>query len=344
LFVGQQKKEESGLSQKEQKQMLDDFREGNFNVLVATSVGEEVLYIPKVDLVIFYEPIPSAIRHIQRRGRTGRQEKGRVIILVTKDTRDEAYRWSAHHKEKKMYSNLSKLSSIVPEAKKDLSLERYSPAEQKLKIFVDHREKGSGILKELVDMEMDIRLESLEAADYIVSERVGVELKTSEDFVNSIIDGRLLQQIKELKRNFERPVVIIEGEQDIYSVRNVHPNAIRGMLATIAVSYGIPILFTKNSKESAALLKIIAKREQEADSNDFSLHASKKPLTLKEQQEYIVSALPNIGPNLAKELLKKFKTVRKIVNAKEEQLKKVEKIGDKKAKNIKDVVDSEYLS
>ncbi|MBI2656915.1 DEAD/DEAH box helicase [Candidatus Woesearchaeota archaeon] len=109
LFVGQQKKNEMGLSQKEQKQMLEDFTNGLFNVLVATSIGEEGLDIPKVDLVIFYEPIPSAIRSIQRRGRTGRQEKGRVIILMAKGTRDEGYRWVAHHKEKKMYRNLANI-------------------------------------------------------------------------------------------------------------------------------------------------------------------------------------------------------------------------------------------
>ena len=75
LFVGQMKKGDTGLSQKEQKKVLEEFREGKFNVIVATSIGEEGLDIPKVDLVIFYEPIPSAIRHIQRRGRTGRLEK-----------------------------------------------------------------------------------------------------------------------------------------------------------------------------------------------------------------------------------------------------------------------------
>ncbi len=86
LFIGQQKKQDTGMSQKQQREMLDKFREGSFNVLVATSVGEEGLDIPKVDIVIFFEPIPSAIRHIQRRGRTGRQEKGRVIILMAEGT------------------------------------------------------------------------------------------------------------------------------------------------------------------------------------------------------------------------------------------------------------------
>ncbi|MBW2965498.1 DEAD/DEAH box helicase [Candidatus Woesearchaeota archaeon] len=344
LFVGQQKKGESGLSQKEQKEMLDEFRNNSFNVLVATSVGEEGLDIPKVDLVVFYEPIPSAIRHIQRKGRTGRQEKGRVIILMTEDTRDEGYRWSAHHKEKRMYRNLFSLKSkLILNDNSQRNLERFVPDSEKVKIFADHREKGSGVIKELVDLNVELKLEQLDTADYVLSSRCGIEFKTVEDFATSIIDGRLLDQIKQIKNNFERPLVLIEGEQDLFSVRNIHPNAIRGMLATIAVSYGIPLLFTKNSKESAALLLAIAKREQDETGKDFLMHADKKPLTLKEQQEYIVSALPNVGGTLAKELLKRFKTVKKIVNAKEERLKKVGKIGEIKAKKIRDVLDNEYL-
>ncbi|MBI2175963.1 DEAD/DEAH box helicase [Candidatus Woesearchaeota archaeon] len=111
IFVGQMKKGETGLSQKQQKELLERFSAGEFNVIIATSIGEEGLDIPKVDLVVFYEPIPSAIRQIQRRGRTGRQEKGKVIILVTRDTRDEAFRWVAHHKEKRMHSILKTLKS-----------------------------------------------------------------------------------------------------------------------------------------------------------------------------------------------------------------------------------------
>ena len=88
---------------------VEEFKIGKINILGATSIAEEGLDIPEVDSVIFYEPIPSAIRHIQRRGRTGRQEKGKVIILVTKDTRDEGYRWSAHHKEKRMHRILKDL-------------------------------------------------------------------------------------------------------------------------------------------------------------------------------------------------------------------------------------------
>ena len=343
LFVGQQKKIDTGMSQKEQKQMLDDFRNGLFNVLVATSIGEEGLDIPKVDLVIFYEPIPSAIRSIQRRGRTGRQEKGRVIILLAKGTRDESYRWVAHHKEKKMHMNLVSLRkklNLSLHERKDNSITKY--AEDKIKIFADYREKGSGVIKEMVEENIQVNLERLEYADYVLSSRCGVEIKTVSDFVDSIIDGRLLEQIKNMKNNFERPVIVIEGSEDIYSVRNVHHNSILGMMATIAVSYGIPIIQTKNFKETASLLQIIARREQAETSKDFNVHADRKPTTLKEQQEYFVSSLPGINLTLSKPLLKHFKTIKNIVNASAEELQKVEKIGPAKAKQIKDVVDSEY--
>ncbi|MBW2988995.1 DEAD/DEAH box helicase [Candidatus Woesearchaeota archaeon] len=343
LFVGQTKKEGTGLSQKEQRDVLDKFREGEFNVLVATSVGEEGLDVPKVPLVIFYEPIPSAIRTIQRRGRTGRHESGRVIVLMALETRDVGYKWSAHHKEKRMYRTLDQIKrKLGVKLSSQPTLERYSAPDEKVKIIVDHREKGSAVIKELIDLGAKIQLEKMDNADYLLSSRIGVEFKTSEDFVNSIIDGRLLQQVKELRKNFERPLVMVEGEGDIYSIRNVHPNSIRGMISTIAVSYGVPVIFTKNSRESSAFLKIIAKREQEEGGSDFSMHNAKREMPLNEWQEYIIGALPGVGATLAKPLLREFGSVKGVVNAGEEELKKVEKIGTLKAKRIKEITDSGY--
>jgi Fanconi anemia group M protein len=345
VFVGQTKKNGTGLTQKEQIETIELFKDGVFNVLIATSVAEEGLDIPKVDLVIFYEPIPSAIRHIQRRGRTGRQEKGRVVILMAKNTRDEGYRWSAHYKEKRMYKileNLRKNLSVKLE-KQPNNLNRYIDCKQELKVFADFREKGNHIVKELCDNNIVVKLEALDSADYILSSRVGVEVKTVPDFVNSIVDGRLLSQLKSLKQKFERPIIIIEGEENLFTIRNVHPNAIRGMIATIAVSYGIPIVQTKDFKETTAFLIAIAKREQEKlGDKDFSPHFDKKVLCLKEQQEYIVSSLPHIGPTAAKELLKHFKSIKNIVNASEKELKEVNKIGPKIAKALKDVFEKEY--
>jgi Fanconi anemia group M protein len=107
LFVGQaikqHKKTTTGLKQKEQKEIIEKFKAGDFNILVATSIAEEGLDIPEVDEVIFYEPVPSAIRKIQRAGRTARLSKGSLKILITKNTRDQIYHYSAYHKEKRMH-------------------------------------------------------------------------------------------------------------------------------------------------------------------------------------------------------------------------------------------------
>lgn len=100
---------DKGLKQKEQVGVLDQFRSGEHNVLVATSVGEEGLDVANTDLVIFYEPVPSEIRSIQRRGRTGRKRSGRVVVLVTRGTRDEAYFYASMNKERSMRKGLGKV-------------------------------------------------------------------------------------------------------------------------------------------------------------------------------------------------------------------------------------------
>ncbi|HLD76259.1 MAG TPA: helicase-related protein, partial [Candidatus Norongarragalinales archaeon] len=107
----------SGMSQKKQKALLDDFREKKFNVLVCTSVGEEGLDIPAVDTVIFYEAVPSEIRHIQRRGRAGRIRAGNAIVLVAKNTKDEAFFWIARRKERAMRQVLEEYSRDLSEAR-----------------------------------------------------------------------------------------------------------------------------------------------------------------------------------------------------------------------------------
>jgi len=113
-FVGQAIKEHgkgriTGLKQKEQKEMIEKFKTGEINVLVATSIAEEGLDIPEVNEVIFYEPIPSAIRSIQRRGRTARLSRGVLKILVTKKTLDEIFHYAAHHKEKRMHKAIDQI-------------------------------------------------------------------------------------------------------------------------------------------------------------------------------------------------------------------------------------------
>lgn len=110
-FIGQATKSDydEGLTQTEQIKRLQLFIDGYYNCLVGTSISEEGLDIPAVDVAIFYEPIASEIRSIQRRGRVGRSVKGKIFVLIAKNTRDEAYYWSSHHKERRMKSILTKM-------------------------------------------------------------------------------------------------------------------------------------------------------------------------------------------------------------------------------------------
>lgn len=384
-FFGQAPREnEKGLTQKEQKNIIKSFKIGTYDVLISTSVAEEGIDIPAVDLVILYEPVPSEIRMIQRRGRTGRKDKGRMFILITKGTRDEAYYWSSINKEKQMRKTLDNGyqqdlnvnilnktidvdtdvigkdycieeemdEKFVESAALDekISIEESSERNEPLEnndfdlessiplIYADSRESSSKVLRELDKLNVDIRIKSLAVADYQVSDEVAIERKTAKDFVSSIMDKRLYKQAKELVENFNNPLIILEGD-DLYT-GFIHPNAIRGALASITVDFGIPILPTRSQEDTAAMIFRIALREQMHERPEIQIRTEKKPLTLMEQQLYIVESLPNVGPVTAKKLLEEFGSIKNIICASEEDLKKVEGIGKKIAKNIRKVLDT----
>ncbi|PIN93015.1 hypothetical protein COU54_04655 [Candidatus Pacearchaeota archaeon CG10_big_fil_rev_8_21_14_0_10_31_24] len=123
VFVGQAKKAGSGLSQKEQKAIIEKFRENTINTLICTSIGEEGLDIPEVSAVIFYEPIPSAIRKIQRAGRTARLAPGKLFILITLNTRDQINYFASNAREKKMYKTLDNIKEQMK--KRNMNLDNF---------------------------------------------------------------------------------------------------------------------------------------------------------------------------------------------------------------------------
>lgn len=374
-FVGQASKlNDKGLSQKKQVEILNAFRSGEFNVLIATSVAEEGLDIPSTDLVIFYEPVPSEIRSIQRRGRTGRNAVGRVVVLMCKGTRDEGTYRISQAKEKKMYrtmqnmkdgQNMSDILSgeaagnpasdsapVAPavelgqrrlpefDAREEKAGPR--PADQ-VEIYVDMREMRSSVARALEDMKVRLNIRTLEVGDYVLSDRVCVERKTTDDFLDTLFgaDRSLFEQIIAMKHSYLRPVLIIEGE-GLYTKRRISPNVIHGVLASIAIDYGMPVLFTANEAETAAFLYSMARREQIERKRSVNPHAQKSSQTMAERQEYLVSAISEVGPVISRNLLRHFGSVKSIVNATEEELKKVDKVGEKTAKKIREVMDSEY--
>ena len=351
-FFGQASRDgEKGLTQKEQKEIIKAFKIGEYDVLLSTSVAEEGIDIPAVDLVILYEPVPSEVRMIQRRGRTGRKRSGRVKVLITNGTRDEGYYWASVNKERRMKHQL-----IDPEVLEELNsnaIERMenekrvkvlNPAPKKEElpvVFADTREGNSKVIRHLSEMEIDVKVQAMAVGDYQVSDEVVIERKTAKDFVDSIVDKRLFKQARSLMEEFKRPLIILEGD-DLYNGM-INPNAIRGSIASIALDFGISIIPTRNAQDTAAMIKRIAIREQSGEKTPIQIRTDKKPVNLWEQQLFIIESLPNIGPVNAKNLLEHFGTVANIINASESQLQEVEGIGKKTAANIRKVVDSKYL-
>ena len=215
--------------------------------------------------------------------------------------------------------------------------------DRKAVIYVDNREIRSGILEHLKNFKVDIRLKQLSVGDYICSDRVCVEKKTVSDFLQSMFNQRIFDQLSSLSDSFEKPLLILEGSPEaLFTERKIHANTVRGMLTAIAVDFGIPIIWTQDARETAAQIFWIANREQILEKREPSIRANKKARTLAKQQEFLVAGLPNVNAKLSKRLLKKFKTVRKVFSAKEERLIKVEKIGKEKARKIREVLNSDY--
>ena len=461
-FVGQGDKESSeGMTQKEQQETLDAFRNGEFEVLVSTSVAEEGLDVPEVDLVLFFEPVPTAIRSIQRKGRTGRQAEGRVVVLLAEDTRDEAYFWISRRREKEMESELRELKGFAGDIESELTapqqdLEAYDsegdggstgeetdtgrsndaqaddgqaddtgsggqstgdtgagtgsvvqsngqagltdfgPTDEEIEraqddesgdesseadddvdeessradgdaedgdaaadsgvvatadgddeeteIVVDQRELDAAIAKDLSKRDgVRTRLETLAVGDYVLSDRVAVERKSVADFLDTLLGGdrSLFEQIGDLARAYARPVLIIEGE-GLYEERNVHPGAIRGALASLAVDFDVSVLQTRDEDDTAELLLTIAEREQTERERTVSVHGEKSAKTLAEQQEYVVSSIADIGPVTAQSLLKEFGTVEAVMTARKDDLTEVSGIGEVTAERIREVIGSDY--
>ncbi len=227
-FVGQSDTSGSeGMTQREQQAVLEAFRDGEFEVLVSTSVAEEGLDVPEVDLVLFYEPVPTAIRSVQRKGRTGRQTEGSVVVLMTEDTRDEAYFWISRRREQEMQEELQALKEMSDELDSELSQapldafdegdaaepteqqtqpgldafgetatnddtqtveEPPTPANDGIEIVIDQRELDATIARSLSKRdEIATRLETLAVGDYICSDRAAVERKTVEDFLATLL-------------------------------------------------------------------------------------------------------------------------------------------------------------
>ena len=349
-LVGQASRDrDRGLTQRKQTMVLDDFRAGTYNVLVATQIGEEGLDIVECDQVIFYDTVPSAVRYIQRRGRTGRRGPGKAVILIAKGTRDEAYYWISQRRERDMANAIKQYVAGRKQYAPDQSrMEKFISSDMKVEnlveqivVVADSRELGALVTRELAKLGALVKSETLQVGDFVLSDRVVVERKEVDDFASSIIDGRLFQQAVNLRDAYAKPMIIVEGETLTGSGR-VRPEAMMGAYASLLIDYGIPIVWTQKPTETAQLMFAISRREQFQDRRKPRIMTVAKPRTIQEEQEFIISSLPNIDNTRAKKLLTTFHTPQRVFQASKEELMSVPGIGEKISEEIRRVVTTNY--
>ena len=204
-------------------------------------------------------------------------------------------------------------------------------------ITIDTREKQSLVASHLIEQKANIKFEKLEIADYLIND-IAIERKTFSDFTSSMIDKRLIQQLKEIKK-YPKHFLIIESFYHNYQDSNIHENAIKGMFLSTILEFQVPIIFTKNEKDTAEFLILIAKK-QDKQKMQKSIRPSKTFKSIKEQKQFILEGFPGIGPLTAKQLLQEFPNLKEIFNASKEQLRIIESFPEEKIQKFREILES----
>jgi len=378
-FVGQATKGvDAGLNQKEQKEIIEKFHKGDFNILVATSIAEEGLDIPSTDLVVFYEPVPSEIRTIQRRGRTGRRRAGRVIVLLTRDTKDEAYFWSSRKKEMQMRRELDSLKrklrvkkGLPPEQKsagrpltkqqledmmtvkpkEEFSLrlaekkgqkslgQFHAKTSEEAALAVSSRVNQAGLVGPLQELGFTLTERELENADVIVSNRVAVTVRSVEDFIEGISDGSVFSTLAKLKHEYLHPILIVQGAPEGDGSQAGNA-AVYDALSSVLAEYHIPTLSTTTPSDTAAAIRSLFRQEEAKTGGGRK--STQTTLDISSRQMFLVQGLPNVSATLAQRLLERFGSVKGIADADVEELMQVDGIGRVIAEGIHEVLRKKF--
>jgi DNA excision repair protein ERCC-4 len=208
-----------------------------------------------------------------------------------------------------------------------------------LKITVDYRETASGITDLLKNNGALVEIAKLSYGDYIINDTITVERKTAKDFLISIIDGRLFNQLSNLKKFCNHPILLIEGNP-YETDHNFDRMAIKGALVSTQTIWYVPVVFSRTKEDSRDILLMIS-RQVGICIDVVPLRGGYRPKRLKSKQLYLLQGFPQVGPKLAKRLILHFNSVSKIMNASVQALTEVDGIGKISAERIREVLDAE---
>ena len=205
------------------------------------------------------------------------------------------------------------------------------------KVIFDSREQQGAVVRHLHELGAQLEGRNLEIGDFILSDRVAVERKSCADFVDSLVDGRLFEQLRALHA-YPRPFLILEGDS-LHGHRNVSVEAVMGALAAVTVDHGIPVLQVREPLDTARFVLAVAKREQTKEQRKLAVRPVKPTMTDAERQLYLLAGLPGISDILAERLLDRFGSVAAALSASVAELAEVEAVGPQKASEVRRIPD-----
>ena len=211
------------------------------------------------------------------------------------------------------------------------------------RIIVDNRERASGIPAILKRLGCRVWFSQLTVGDYIIAEGIGIERKSIRDFMRSIYDGRLFLQASALASEFEIPIIIVEGKLDDINADERGVNVYFGAIASLMTNLKVNVVNTLNKQQTALLIYRLWSQISKPKKRRLVLKERKtRPKTLEEWQLYVVSSLPHVGEKTAQTLLRKYGTVRNVMNLTLQQFANVPGIGFERAVTIHKILNTPF--
>jgi ERCC4-type nuclease len=203
-------------------------------------------------------------------------------------------------------------------------------------LVIDPSERHAALV-DLVSQcgDFDVRIERLAVGDYCLDRGIVVERKTYADFAVSLADGRLFRQAARLARCPHRPIILLEGPRP-QRMPEVHPHALKGAMASLAVMWRLPVLWARDPEDSLRILRFLAHQHRTSDGG--LKRYDRRPKRVGSRRLYLLQGLPGVGPALASRLLLEFGSVERVMTAEEQELTRVRGIGRQKAARIRELV------
>jgi DNA excision repair protein ERCC-4 len=210
------------------------------------------------------------------------------------------------------------------------------------RVVVDERERSSGVPDLISKLNVRVYFSRLPVADYAISPEIAVERKALPDFVSSVYDGRLFVQAAAISGSYRKPYLIVEGDIKELAGLTKNINSYFGAVASVTLAYDLRVIHTADTSQTASAIAALVRNSRSRPVPIGAITATPKAKGEPEQQLSLVSSLPGVGTKLAKRMLLRYGTPRKIMGLSQSQFAMVQGLGEKRAARIVHMLDSTY--